>query len=347
MPTFLLGLDTEPMEAKSVDALPRGEGWQFEPKWDGFRCLVFKAGHDVDLRAKSGKSLSRYFPEMVEAVRSAKADNFVLDGELTVPVGDTLSFGALQDRVHPAESRVRKLAAETPGLLVLFDCLATAGTGSLLSAPLTERRAELERLMPGLGRAHRTRISPLTLDVAEAQRWLDDTHGALDGVVGKRTGGGYAAGKRAMVKIKRLRTADCVVGGFRYAKGTQEVGSLLLGLFDDEGKLDHVGFTSAISNADRPALTAKLEVLKGPPGFTGDAPGGPSRWSNERSADWQPLRTELVVEISYDQMTDGRFRHGTMLRRWRPDKAPRQCTREQLQQELRPGRLIEDLHLAD
>jgi ATP-dependent DNA ligase len=347
MPTFLLGLDTEPMEAKSVDALPRGEGWQFEPKWDGFRCLVFKAGHDVDLRAKSGKSLSRYFPEMVEAVRSAKADNFVLDGELTVPVGDTLSFGALQDRVHPAESRVRKLAAETPGLLVLFDCLATAGAGSLLSAPLTERRAELERLMPGLGRAHRTRISPLTLDVAEAQRWLDDTHGALDGVVGKRTGGGYAAGKRAMVKIKRLRTADCVVGGFRYAKGTQEVGSLLLGLFDDEGKLDHVGFTSAISNADRPALTAKLEVLKGPPGFTGDAPGGPSRWSNERSADWQPLRTELVVEISYDQMTDGRFRHGTMLRRWRPDKAPRQCTREQLQQELRPGRLIEDLHLAD
>jgi ATP-dependent DNA ligase len=347
MPTFLLGFDTEPMEAKSVNALPRGEGWQFEPKWDGFRCLVFKAGHDVDLRAKSGKSLSRYFPEMVEAVRSAKADNFVLDGELTVPVGDTLSFGALQDRVHPAESRVRKLAAETPGLLVLFDCLATPGAGSLLGAPLTERRAELERLMPGFGRAHRTRISPLTLDVAEAQRWLDDTHGALDGVVGKRTGGSYAAGERAMVKVKRLRSADCVVGGFRYAKGTQEVGSLLLGLFNDEGKLDHVGFTSAISNADRPALTAKLEALKGPPGFTGDAPGGPSRWSNERSADWQPLRTELVVEISYDQVTDGRFRHGTMLRRWRPDKAPRQCTREQLQQELRPGRLIEGLHLGD
>jgi ATP-dependent DNA ligase len=146
------------------------------------------------------------------------------------------------------------------------------------------------------------------------------------------------------VKVKRLRTADCVVGGFRYSKGTQEVGSLLLGLFNDEGKLDHVGFTSAISNADRPALTIKLEALKGPPGFTGDAPGGPSRWSNERSADWQPLRTELVVEISYDQVTDGRFRHGTMLHRWRPDKAPRQCTREQLQQELQPGRLIEGLH---
>jgi ATP-dependent DNA ligase len=183
--------------------------------------------------------------------------------------------------------------------------------------------------------------------VTEAQRWLDDTHGALDGVVAKRTGGIYAAGQRAMVKVKRLRSADCVVGGFRYARGTQQVGSLLLGLFNDEGKLDHVGFTSAISNADRPALTAKLEALKGPPGFTGDAPGGPSRWSNERSAAWQPLRTELVVEVSYDQVTAGRFRHGTMLRRWRPDKAPRQCTREQLQQEVRPGRLVEDLRLGD
>lgn len=347
MPAYLLSLDTEPMEAKSVDALPRGEAWQFEPKWDGFRCLVFKAGHDVDLRAKSGKSLSRYFPEMVEAVRSAKADNFVVDGELTVPVGDTLSFGALQDRVHPAESRVRKLSVETPGLLVLFDCLATAMAGSLMAAPLTERRAELERLMKGLGRPHRTRASPVTADLTEAERWLDDTHGSLDGVICKRAGGIYAAGERAMVKVKRLRSADCVVGGFRYVKGTDKVGSLLLGLFNDEGKLDHVGFTSAISNADRPALTARLEALKGAPGFTGDAPGGPSRWSNERSADWHPLRTELVVEICYDQVTDGRFRHGTMLRRWRPDKAPIQCTREQLQQEPRPGRLIEALHLAD
>jgi ATP-dependent DNA ligase len=231
--------------------------------------------------------------------------------------------------------------------LVLFDCLATAKAGSLILAPLTERRAALERLMPGFGRAHRTRISPMTVDVAEAQRWLDDTHGALDGVIGKRTDGSYVAGKRAMVKVKRLLSADCVVGGFRYARGTQEVGSLLLGLFSDAGKLDHVGFTSAISNADRPALTAKLEALRGPPGFTGDAPGGPSRWSNERSADWQPLRTELVVEISYDQVTDGRFRHGTMLRRWRPDKAPEQCTREQLEQDLRPGRLVAGLHLRD
>ena len=343
MPEFLLGLDTEPMEAKSVDALPSDEGWQFEPKWDGFRCLVFKSGADVDLRAKSGKPLGRYFPEMVEAVRRAKADNFVLDGELTVPLGDTLSFGALQDRVHPAESRIRKLSAETPALLILFDCLATAKTGSLMAKPLVDRRAQLERLMPGLGHEYRTRLSPLTRDAAQAQGWLEDTRGALDGVVAKRVDGAYAAGKRVMLKLKRLRSADCVVGGFRYGKGTRQVGSLLLGLYNADGKLDHVGFTSAISDADRPGLTAKLEALKGSPGFTGDAPGGPSRWGNERSADWQPLRTELVIEVTYDQVTDGRFRHGTMLRRWRPDKSPAQCTREQLQQETRPGLIAEDL----
>jgi ATP-dependent DNA ligase len=340
---FLLELDTEPMEAKSVASLPNGDGWQFEPKWDGFRCLVFKSGREVDLRAKSGKSLARYFPEMVEAVRNARAETFVLDGELTVPLGDSLSFSALQDRVHPAESRIRKLSAETPGLLILFDCLASAKTGRLMEAPLTERRANLEQIMMALGREHRMRLSPMTLDPGEAQRWLDDTQGALDGVVAKRIDGPYMAGKRAMLKVKRLRSADCVVGGFRYATGTLQVGSLLLGLYNDEGTLDHVGFTSAISNAQRPALTAKLEALRGEPGFTGDAPGGPSRWSTDRSREWQPLRTELVVEVSYDQVTDGRFRHGTMLRRWRPDKAPRQCTREQLQPELGPGKLVADV----
>ena len=343
MPKFLLALDTEPMEAKSVDALPTEAGWQFEPKWDGFRCLVFKSGNEVDLRAKSGKSLSRYFPEMVEAVRSARADNLVLDGELTIPLGDTLSFGALQDRVHPAESRIRKLSMETPALLILFDCLATETTGSLIAKPLSERRDRLERLAKGFALENRTRLSPLTRDAAQARSWLDDTRGALDGVVAKRVDGLYATGKRTMLKLKRLRSADCVVGGFRYAKGTQQVGSLLLGLYNGDGTLDHVGFTSAISDADRPALTAKLEAHRGGPGFTGDAPGGPSRWSNDRSADWQPLRTELVVEVTYDQVTDGRFRHGTMLRRWRPDKAPAQCTREQLRQESRPGRIIEDL----
>ena len=342
MAGFLLGLDTQPMEAKSIEALPTGAGWQFEPKWDGFRCLVFKSGGEAELRAKSGKSLSRYFPEMVEAVRAAKADDFVLDGELTIPVGDTLSFGALQDRVHPAESRVRKLSVETPALLVLFDCLATAA-GSLLKAPLVERRTALEQVFRGLGRAHRSRLSPFTRDAAEAARWLDHTHGALDGVVAKRSDGVYAAGRRTMLKVKRLRTADCVIGGFRYAEGTQLVGSLLLGLYNAEGLLDHVGFTSAIVNADRAALTARLDAVRGEPGFTGEAPGGPSRWATDRSADWQRLRPELVVEVRYDQVTDRRFRHGTMLMRWRPDKSPAQCTFDQLAPDLGVGQSLEDV----
>jgi ATP-dependent DNA ligase len=341
VPGFLLGLDTEPMEAKIVDALPDGPEWQFEPKWDGFRCLAYKAAGEVDLRAKSGKPLGRYFPEMIEALVRAKADNFVLDGELMVPRGDSLSFGALQDRVHPAESRVRKLAAETPALLVLFDCLAVGHTGSLLGAVLTERRTALERVMAGIVRADRVRLSPYTRDRQQAGRWLERAHGALDGVIAKRLDKPYAAGKRDMLKVKTHRTADCVVGGFRYGKDTRQVGSLLLGLFDAEGKLDHVGFTSAISAAERPALTKRLEALQGGTGFTGDAPGGPSRWATEQSVAWQKLRPELVVEVSYDQVTDGRFRHGTMLLRWRPDKSPKQCTREQISQSLRPGKLVE------
>jgi ATP-dependent DNA ligase len=243
--------------------------------------------------------------------------------------------------VHPAESRVRKLAAETPALLIAFDCLATGDAGSLLGAHLPERRAALERIMPGFRREDRVRLSPFTRDHAEAERWLLQAHGALDGIVAKRLDAPYACGKRDMLKLKTHRTVDCVVGGFRYATGTRQVGSLLLGLYDGDGKLDHVGFTSAISDADRPALTERVEALLGGEGFTGDAPGGPSRWSTGRSAEWQALRPELVVEVSYDQVTDGRFRHGTMLVRWRPDKAPRQCTREQVGEELRPGKLVQ------
>ena len=340
MTAFLLGLDTEPMEAKVTAALPDGPEWQFEPKWDGFRCLAFKAGGEVELRAKSGKPLGRYFPEMVAALRQARADEFVLDGELVVPRGDTLSFGALQDRVHPAESRIRKLSAETPALLVVFDCLAAREAGPLLGAVLPDRRAALNRVMAGFTRADRVRLSPFTRARPEAERWLERAHGALDGVVAKRLDRPYAPGKREMLKVKAHRTADCVVGGFRYGKDTRLVGSLLLGLYDAEGKLDHVGFTSAISDAERPALTERLEALLGGEGFTGEAPGGPSRWATEQSAAWQKLRPELVVEVSYDQVTDGRFRHGTMLLRWRPDKAPRQCTREQVGETLRPGKLV-------
>ncbi len=341
--TFGLALDTEPMEAKSVGALPTDPGWQFEPKWDGFRCLAFKSGGKVELRARSGKSLSRYFPEMVKALEAAPADGFVLDGELVIPAGDSLSFAALQDRVHPAASRIRKLAAETPGLLILFDCLFTDDGGAMLDQPLTGRRVALERLAAGLPRAHRVRLTPFTRDRDEAQRWLDVTHGALDGIVAKRLDAGYGSGKRDMLKVKRLRSADCVVGGFRYARGTRQVGSLLLGLYDEHGKLDHVGFTSAISNAERAALTARLEALVGGTGFTGDAPGEPSRWSTPDSVAWEKLRPELVVEVSYDHVSAGRFRHGTALLRWRPDKAPRQCTREQIRQEAAPGRLVQEL----
>lgn len=340
---FLLGLETEPMEAKPVAALPTEPGWQFEPKWDGFRCLAFRSGGQVELRSRSGKSLARYFPEMVEALAGSSLGDVVLDGELVLPAGDTLSFGALQDRLHPAESRIRRLAAETPALLVLFDCLATAADGSLLEAPLARRRAALERALPTDATRHRMRLSPCTTDPEQAQAWLAETGGALDGVIAKRLDGAYLCGKRAMLKRKHRRTADCVVGGFRYETGSAQVGSLLLGLYDAAGRLDHVGFTSAIAKADRAALTARLDAVRGGPGFTGNAPGGPSRWATDRSADWQRLRPELVVEVEYDQVTDGRFRHGTMLLRWRPDKPPERCTRDQLQQELRPGLLLDPL----
>jgi ATP-dependent DNA ligase len=335
-----VSVEVEPMEARLVDALPEGEGWRFEPKWDGFRCLAARAGDAIDLRAKSGKPLGRYFPDMVELLRALPAERFLLDGELAIQVGDTLSFDALQARLHPAESRVRKLAAETPAILILFDILAFDGK-SLLASTLAERRSVLESFYAEIGERKRLKLSPWTDDRAEAQRWLDRSGGALDGVIAKRRDDVYRPGERAMFKVKRRRSADCVVGGFRYESGSPEVGSLLLGLYDDEGKLHHVGFTSTIPDADRHALTRRLERLIEKPGFTGRAPGGPSRWSSERSAEWQPLRPELVVEVRYDQVTGDRFRHGTKLLRWRPDKAPRQCTFDQLEREAAPSALIE------
>jgi ATP-dependent DNA ligase len=328
------------MEAKQVDELPDEPGWQFEPKWDGFRCLAVKAGGEIELYAKSGKPLGRYFPEVVETVRQLPGEDFVLDGELVIPEGATLSFDALQMRLHPAESRIRKLARETPAMFILFDMPMAPGGESLLKAPLTVRRAQLESFFAQISHAAGLRLSPFTRDREEAAAWLARAGGALDGVVAKRLDGFYESGERAMLKVKRLRSADCVVGGFRYGSASMLVGSLLLGLYDDDGLLHHVGFTSTISNTGRPELTEKLEALKGGTGFTGRAPGGPSRWSTERSAQWEKLRPELVVEVRYDHVTGDRFRHGTKLLRWRPDKAPRQCTFEQLEREARPGRLI-------
>ena len=337
-----LSLPASPMEAKLVEALPEGDGWQFEPKWDGFRCLVAKDGESVELRSKSGKPLARYFPEVAENVRAMRATRFVVDGELVIPIGGILSFEALQMRLHPAESRVRRLSRETPAQLMLFDCLAGEDGVSLVDRALDERRRALEALLARESDGA-VLLSPCTLDRRVAEDWLDKAGGALDGVVAKRRDGRYEPGERAMLKIKQLRTADCVVAGFRYGAGSREVGSLLLGLYNDAGKLDHVGFTSSFANQDRKALTARLEALVGGPGFTGDAPGGPSRWSTDRTGDWQPLRPELVAEVRYDHVTGRRFRHGTRFMRWRPDKAPRSCRFDQLVHEAPPAELVAEL----
>jgi ATP-dependent DNA ligase len=260
----------------------------------------------------------------------------VLDGELVIPIGGALSFEELQLRLHPAASRVRMLAAAHPALYVVFDALAIAGE-DLTAEPRRVRRralAALARRWPG--RHDTLRLSPETADLREAQRWLRSGHGGLDGVIAKRSDLPYLAGTReGMVKVKQLRTLDCVVGGFRYASSGRVVGSLLLGLYDDDGLLHHVGFTSGITAAERPALTRRLEALVQPPGFTGAAPGGPSRWSTERSTEWEPLAPKLVVEVAYDHVSGGRLRHGARIVRWRPDKAARQCTFAQLRQ---PGR---------
>jgi ATP-dependent DNA ligase len=328
-----------PMEALLAAELPDGEGWQFEPKWDGFRCLARRDGDDVTLTSKSGKPLGRYFPEIVEMLQKLNTQEFLLDGELIIPVGDALSFGALQLRLHPAESRVRKLSTETPAELMAFDLLELDGR-SLAKLPLSERRTELERFF---GRNHSAalHLSPITCDRGIAVGWLERSGGALDGVIAKRRDLEYRSGERAMIKVKQQRSADCVVGGFRYAEKKREVGSLLLGLYNNDGLLDHVGFTSAIPAADRPELTRKLEALIQAPGFTGNAPGGPSRWNTERSMAWEPLKPVLVVEVRYDQVTGRRFRHGTGFLHWRPDKDPKQCTFDQLAPELRPSELKE------
>jgi ATP-dependent DNA ligase len=324
MATFALPLTTHPMEAKTADTLPADGGpWQYEPKWDGFRCLVFKEGEAVELRAKSGKPLGRYFPEVVAFFRGIEAARFVVDGELMVEPG---GFGALQMRLHPAESRIRKLARETPGAVTLFDMLAGTDGEKMLQKPLEERRTALEAFAAGCG----LKLSPVTRKIDVAKKWLAKAGSNMDGVVAKRLSAPYSPGERTMIKVKRLRTADCVVGGFRYLARRREVGSLLLGLYDDAGRLDHVGFTATIADEERPRLTATLEALRQPPGFTGRAPGGPSRWATERSGEWEPLRAELVVEVRFDHVTDERFRHGTKLLRWRPDKAPEQCTMEQI-----------------
>ncbi|MDQ3069310.1 MAG: ATP-dependent DNA ligase [Acidobacteriota bacterium] len=317
------------MEARVAASLPPAGNWQFEPKWDGFRCLVFKGDGEIRLQSKSGQPLERYFPEIVARVRAMKPSRFVLDGELVVPDGKYLSFDDLLQRIHPAASRVARLAAEHPAALVLFDLLDD-GTTVLAHEPLVDRRARLETFFAAYG-VDGMYLSPATRDRAQAVRWLSGAGGALDGVIAKVADAPYGSGTRdAMIKVKNRRTADCVAGGFRYASGAPVVGSLLLGLYDEAGLLHHVGFTSSFKAADKPALTATVKTLEKAPGFTGRAPGGPSRWSTERSSEWVPLEASLVVEVEYDHFSQSRFRHGTKFMRWRPDKLPRHCTFDQV-----------------
>jgi ATP-dependent DNA ligase len=317
------------METRSVARIPEGAQFSYEPKWDGFRCVAFRDGDDVELQSKSGETLTRYFPEIVAALREAVTRRFVTDGELLIANETASDFDALLQRIHPAESRVRRLARETPATYVVFDLLAE-GKRPLFERPLMERRQQLAAFIErNFEKGESMRISPATSDVALAKRWLKGELARLDGVIAKLDVP-YAFGSRdAAFKIKRSYTADCVIGGFRQTR-EGAIASLLLGLYDNEGKLNHVGFVGSMSAAERERAAKLLRPIVEPPGFTGAAPGGPSRWRRAEDSPWFPVRPEIVIEVAFDHVTGHRFRHATRLLRWRPDKAPRQCTMEQL-----------------
>lgn len=321
-----------PAEAKSVEEIPNGPEWLYEPKWDGFRCLAFRKGKQVLLQSKAGQPLGRYFPELVEALSVLPARQFVLDGEIVIFADGHLSFDDLLMRIHPAESRIRKLSQETPVTFMSFDLVVDAHGKSLVEFPLSLRKESLGKFFENLPEKGMVRLSAASRDRAQAEKWMSRLAPiGLDGVVAKLLDSPYASGERtAMVKIKRLRTADCVVGGFRYAEKGGGIGSLLLGLYNEEGKLDHIGFTSSFTVEQRQELKKIVEPLVEVPGFSGKAPGGPSRWSTRRSDEWKPLRPKLVCEVRYDHFSGGRFRHGTKFLRWRPDKRPQQCTFDQV-----------------
>lgn len=324
-----------PAEAKSVAEIPQGKNWLYEPKWDGFRCLAFRQSKTVLMQSKAGQPLGRYFPELIAALARLPGNRFVLDGEIVIFSGKHLSFDDLLLRIHPAESRIRKLAEQTPATMMCFDLLVDADGKMLTNAPLVERREHLVRFLSGQPKDGRIRLSVASIDSGQATKWMGRLGAmGLDGIIAKRLDEPYRSGERiGMVKVKRIRTADCVVGGFRYAEKGGGIGSLLLGFYNEEGLLDHVGFSSSFNAEQRKELKSILEPLIGPPGFTGHAPGGPSRWSTKRSTEWQPLKSKLVCEVQYDHFSAARFRHGTKFLRWRPEKKPAQCTFEQ----VRPG----------
>jgi ATP-dependent DNA ligase len=336
---MLLKPPLPPMEARLIEEIPTGDGWQYEPKWDGFRCVAFRDGERVFLQSKSGQPLARYFPDIVGLLATLTERQIVLDGELVVPVSGALSFDELQLRLHPAASRVQKLAKAHPATYIVFDLLAANGQ-VYLQQPLRERRPLLEKFARSNFRSVKNLcLSPATTNRTTAAEWFKKAGRDLDGIVAKQLEAPYASGERtAMVKVKQIRTADCVVGGFRYARASRVIGSLLLGLYGDDGLLHHVGFTSAFKASERPRLTKKFEALKKSPGFSGNAPGGPSRWSTDRTGEWEPVDPRVVVEVAYDHFTGGRFRHGTKLLRWRLDKKARQCTMDQV--ERREGKSL-------
>jgi ATP-dependent DNA ligase len=364
-----------PAEAKSVSSLPHESGWLYEPKWDGFRCLAFRQGNEVILQSKAGQPLGRYFPEIIAALLALPARKFVLDGEIVIRSGAGLDFDALLQRIHPAASRIQRLSQATPSTYMVFDLLVDEKGRSLASKPLSARRMALQEFaatnvgdkrdsrssnkttMESLkGPGERIMLSPANADFATAEKWMrEGAASGWDGVVAKRLDCEYMSGERiGMVKVKRIRTADCVVGGFRWARGknsegkasqsksatskaadkkrpTEEVGSLLLGLYNKNGELDHIGFSASFTREERKKLKPILKPLMGGEGFSGKAPGGPSRWTRDaRDTEWFPLKPKLVGEFQYDHFSGGRFRHGTKFLRWRPDKKPEQCTMEQI-----------------
>jgi ATP-dependent DNA ligase len=333
-----------PMLAKRVSELPAGDDWIYEPKWDGFRVLFFRDGDEVYLQSRDSKPLNRYFPEVVESVLRTLPERCVLDGELVVATRGVLDFDTLQQRVHPAASRVKLLSQQTPASVVFFDLLSL-GDRDLRALPFEQRRAELEQVLAGV--APPMHITPATLDRGVAADWFRRFEGAgLDGVIAKPEGGIYEPGKRAMVKVKHARTAECVVAGFRWLKDGKDerVGSLLLGLYDRKKQLQHVGVTSAFSMATRRELVKELAPLRTgamqdhpwrewaqASGEMQRMPGAQSRWSAGKDPSWEPLRIEQVCEVKYDHMQGDRFRHAAIFLRWRPDKQPKDCTYDQLE----------------
>ena len=341
---FPVAPPVEPMLAKLADELPPQGGVLYEPKWDGFRAIVFRGRSELYIQSRDSRPLDRYFPELHDALAERLPEGCVVDGEIVIATPRGLDFDALQMRLHPAASRVAKLARETPSSFVAFDLLA-AGGKSVMAAPQAERRGALERLLKKVQPP--VYLTPVTTERSVALDWLERFEGAgLDGVIAKPAGAPYQPGKRAMIKVKHARTADCVVAGFRWHKsGKDAVGSLLLGLYDDRGALQHVGVTSSFTMATRKALARELEPLRkdafekhpwrewaqAAASATQRMPGAQSRWSAGKDLSWEPLRTERVCEVKYDHLQGERFRHAATFVRWRPDKPPAECRYDQLE----------------